>query len=355
MSAILLASTRTSAGKTTIGLGLGLLAQEGGKNVGYFKPLADRIVARGRLLYDRDAELFRGALDLREELDRLSLVHDYATLVQDRRSREEGEDLKERLLERFAELAQGKELMLIEGPRNHSYGSFLNLAAGELAAAFEVPVLLVANGDLGVVVDKALAAASYMQAQGAHLRGVVINGVPPAELEEMERVAKPALEGRGLAVLGIVPRAEELALLTPRMVAEALSARVLAGEDGLDKRIENTLVGAMTVDQALKGLRRYRNVALITGGDRTDMQLAAFEATVVVCLVLTGGIYPDPMVLSKADELEIPVLLVPEDTYTTAQRVEAAEPLIKPEEEGKLELVRELAREHLPLGELLPG
>ena len=348
MSAILLASTRTSAGKTTVGLGLGLLAQEQGKNVGYFKPLADRIVTRGQLLYDRDAELLRGALDLREELDRLSLIHDYTTLVQDqRRERKREEDPKERVLTRFAELAMGKELMLVEGPRNYSYGSFLNLSAGELAAALGIPVLLVANGGPGVVVDKALAAASYMQAQGARLRGVVINGVPQTELEEMERLAKPALEGRGLTVLGMVPRVEELALLTPRMVAEALGARVLAGEEGLDKRIENILVGAMTVDQALKGLRRYRDVALITGGDRTDMQLAAFEATVVVCLVLTGGIYPDPMVLSRADELEIPVLLVPEDTYTTAQRVEAAEPLIKPEEGEKIELVRKLGREHV--------
>lgn len=338
---LLLASTRTSAGKTAVGLGLGLLARAQGREVGYFKPVLDRIASRGELVYDRDAELFRAALGIQERPERLSLAFDYATLIEDRR----GEDLKQAVLEQFAELSAGKELMLIEGPRNYSYGSFLQLSVGEMGAALQSPILLVANGDLGVVVDKALAAAYFVRSLGAELRGVVINSVPQGEREEMAQVAKPALEERGLVVLGIIPRTEELAQLTPRRIAEALQARVLAGEEGLDNRIENTLVGAMTVDQALKGLRRYRNVALITGGDRADMQLAAFEVS-TSCLVLTGGVYPDAIVLAKADELEIPVLLVPQDTYATARRVEAIEPYLSPEE-GKLKLVKRLIEEHV--------
>lgn len=338
---LLLASTRTSAGKTAIGLGLGLLARSQGEEVGYFKPLSDRIASREEVVYDRDAELFHVALGLPEGPERLSLAFDYATLIEDRR----GEDLRQAVLERFKELAAGKGLVLIEGPRNYSYGSFLKLSAGELAAALESPVLLVANGGLGVVVDKALAAAHFARSLGAELRGVVINAVPEGEREEMAQIAGPALEEQGLEVLGIVPHIEELALLTPRRVAEALKARVLAGEEGLDNRIENTLVGAMTVDQALKGLRRYRNVGLITGGDRADMQLAAFEVS-TSCLVLTGGIYPDAIVLAKADELEIPVLLVPQDTYATARRIEAVEPCISPEE-GKLELIKRLIEENV--------
>ncbi|MFQ6089879.1 MAG: DRTGG domain-containing protein, partial [Candidatus Bipolaricaulia bacterium] len=76
-----------------------------------------------------------------------------------------------------------------------------------------------------------------------------------------------------------------------------------------------------------------------------DMQLASFEVS-TSCLILTGGIYPDPTVLSKADELGIPVLLVPDDTYIAARRVEAVEPRLSPEEE-KLQSVRQLIAEHL--------
>ncbi len=173
----------------------------------------------------------------------------------------------------------------------------------------------------------------------------MINRVPKGELEEVREVAGSALEERELKVLGIIPWSEELAPLTPRQVAEALKARILAGEEGLDGRIEHTLVGAMTVDHALKGLRRYRNVALITGGDRADMQFAALEVS-TSCLILSGGIYPDPTLLSKADELGIPVLLVPEDTYAAARRAEAVEPRLYPEE-GKLKLVKGLIEEHV--------
>jgi len=347
---LLIASTRTGAGKTTVGLGLGLLARAEGRSVGYFKPLADRIVARGPVIYDRDAELFREALALPDEAEHLSLVHDYATLIEDHRDRG-GEDLKGKVVRRLEELIPGKEVMLIEGPRNYSYGSFLGLSMGELSVALGSPILLVANGSLGVVVDKALAGAYFVRSHGADLRGVVINSVPEDELEEMRTIAKEALEGRGLEVLGIIPQAAELTLLTPREVAEATGARVLAGEGGLDRIVENILVGAMTVDQALKGLRRYKNVALITGGDRTDMQLAAFEVS-TSCLILTGGLYPDRIVLAKADDLGIPVLLVPDDTYTTARRVEAVEPRISPEEE-ELRLVQDLVAENLAWEELL--
>lgn len=330
-----------------IGLGLGLLAHAQGKRVGYCKPLADRIVSRGGLSYDCDAALFRTALAIPEEVESLSLIHDYATLIGDRR----GEDLRETVLKRFAKLALKKELMLIEGPRNYSYGSFLGLSAGELGAALGSPILLVANGGLGVVVDKALAAAYFVRSHGAELLGVVINGVTPEDREEMAGVAQAALEARGLEVLGIVPRAEDLAPLTPRQVAEALNARVLAGEEGLNRPVGSILVGAMTVDQALRGLRRYRNVALITGGDRADMQIAAFEIS-TSCLILTGGIYPDPIVISKADLLEIPILLVPDDTYTTARRVEAVEPQLSPEK-AKLALVEELVRQNVAWERLL--
>jgi BioD-like phosphotransacetylase family protein len=195
------------------------------------------------------------------------------------------------------------------------------------------------------VVDKALAAAYSVRSHGAQILGVVINGVAEEEREEMAGVARPALEERGLEVLGIVPRAEELAPLTPRQLAEALHARTLAGEAGLDRRVDSILVGAMTVDQAIRGLRRYRNVALITGGDRADIQIAACEVS-TSCLILTGGIYPDQIVISKADDLKIPVLLVPDDTYTTAQRVEAVEPQLSPEKE-KLGLVQRLIEDYV--------
>ncbi len=44
-----------------------------------------------------------------------------------------------------------------------------------------------------------------------------------------------------------------------------------------------------------KAQLRGENMAVITGGDRTDLQLAALE-TSTTCLILTGSISPDPLI-----------------------------------------------------------
>jgi len=81
------------------------------------------------------------------------------------------------------------------------------------------------------------------------------------------------------------------------------------------------LVGAMSVESALTYFRRKPNKAVITGGDRADIQLAALE-TSTRCLILTGHIYPSPAVINRAEELCVPVLLTRLDTLGSIEIIE---------------------------------
>lgn len=227
MKSLLLASTRTAAGKTTMGLGLALSFKRR-HSIGYFKPLADRIEQRKGMVYDRDAELFKEVLALKEGLQDLSAAHDYATMIED--ARKEEKDFKSLLIERFKQISKEKDFILIEGPRNYSYGSYVGLSAGAISKALGSKIIVVANGDLGVVVDKALAANYYMQSIGAQILGVIINGVRVEKLSKMKEIALPALKDKGINVLGIIPWEDKLSLLTPRLIAEGINARILAGE-----------------------------------------------------------------------------------------------------------------------------
>lgn len=333
MKPVLLVSTRTAAGKTSVGLGLALCWKEMGLKVGYFKPWADRLEQKKGIIYDRDASIFLSSLEITNSLEDFSIAHDYEMLLEN--SRKSKTDHQTLLIEGFERLSRGKDLVIIEGPRNYSYGSYIQLSAGKIATALASKVIIVANGDMGVVMDKTLACNYLMESRGANILGVVINGVKDQMLKNMEQIACPALEEEGIDILGIIPWEPKISRLTPKLIAEKLGAQVIAGEEGIDREVEHTLVGAMTVDHALKGMRKFRNIALITGGDRTDMQLASLEVS-LSCLVLTGGVYPDVMVLSKADQLNIPVLLVKEHTYETARYVERIEPWIKAEDKGKI-------------------
>jgi BioD-like phosphotransacetylase family protein len=106
-------------------------------------------------------------------------------------------------------------------------------------------------------------------------------------------------------------------------LSRRLQARVLCSRERLDLLVETLSIGAMNVNSAMEFFRRRRNMAVVTGADRTDIQLAALEAS-TQCLILTGVGEPLPQLLNRAEELEVPVLKVDHDTLTTVEVVEAA-------------------------------
>ena len=131
----------------------------------------------------------------------------------------------------------------------------------------------------------------------------------------------PFLEKKGIRVFGMLPLDETLRSVPISEIVEGLRAEVLVGADKLEEFVDNYLVGAMEAGSAIKYFRRIPNSAVITGGDRADIQMAAIESK-VKCLVLTGNMLPSGAVLASAEEADIPVILVRGDTMTTIERME---------------------------------
>ena len=154
-------------------------------------------------------------------------------------------------------------------------------------------------------------------------RSVVLNGVEPEGLGALRAEVEPALERLGLPVLGVMPRSPLLRSVTVEELARRLDAHVLCSRERLDLLVETLSIGAMNVNSAMEFFRRRRNMAVVTGADRTDIQLAALEAS-TQCLILTGVGEPLPQLLNRAEELEVPVLKVDHDTLTTVEVIEAA-------------------------------
>ena len=140
--------------------------------------------------------------------------------------------------------------------------------------------------------------------------------------------------------------------ISVKEIAKRLNAEVLAGEAGLNKRVEEYLIGAMTFENALKYFRRYKNKAVITGGDRPDIQLAALE-TPTSCLILSGNLYPSAPILVKADENEVPILLVSDDTLSTMKKVEALVSRITPKDTDKIKVIEKTVTKCVKCDEIL--
>jgi BioD-like phosphotransacetylase family protein len=116
--------------------------------------------------------------------------------------------------------------------------------------------------------------------------------------------------------------------------------------------LESLTIGAMNVNAALEYFRQGRNMAVVTGGDRTDLQLAALE-TSTNCLILTGNMPPDPLILSRAEDLEIPILSVNLDTLSTVEIVNQAFGKVRVQEKIKVDRLQELMATHFDWDRLL--
>ena len=308
----------TYSGKTALLLGIALKLQERGRKIGYYKPLSTQpLFAEGKVV-DEDAEFVKRVLKLSEPASELSSVIIDDRLI-DKLLHGDSRDYIAQIKADYATLGAGKDVLLVEGGASMREGYIVGANVQTLVGELNLPTLAVVRYRDGLMtLDDVLAAATRM---GDHLLGVVINAVPAEAMPLIKNQAVPFLQKRGIKVYGVLPQDQALMALTVGEVVETLNARVLAGADQMDALIENLSVGAMSAEQAMPRFRRLVNKAVITGGDRADIQLAALE-TSTTALILTGNLQPNASIVQRAQEQGVAVLLLPGSTIEAIEAVE---------------------------------
>jgi hypothetical protein len=236
----------------------------------------------------------------------------------------------------------GDQITLLEAAGSLSEGLLYGLSLPQLAHQLQAPVVLVHAWQDARSVDPLLEAFGQL---GSLLAGVVLNGVAPEAVAELLEAEVPALEKLGIPVLGVMPRSPLLRSVTVEELARRLQARVLCCQERLDLLVETLSIGAMNVNSAMEFFRRRRNMAVVTGADRTDIQLAALEAS-TQCLILTGAGEPLPQLISRAEELDVPLLKVDHDTLTTVEVIERTFGHVRLNEAVKATYAFRLVEEH---------
>ena len=241
------------------------------------------------------------------------------------------------------QLASGTDqITLLETAGSFSEGLLYGLSLPQLAHQLQAPVVLVHPWTDARSVDPLLEAYGQL---GSLLAGVVLNGVAPEAVAGLLEAEVPALERLGIPVLGVMPRSPLLRSVTVEELARRLQARVLCCRERLDLLVETLSIGAMNVNSAMEFFRRRRNMAVVTGADRTDIQLAALEAS-TQCLILTGAGEPLPQLISRAEELDVPLLKVDHDTLTTVEVIERTFGHVRLNEAVKATYAFRLVEEH---------
>lgn len=332
-----LTSQQGLAGLHTMCIGLGLRFQEDGFKVGYMKPLGHRFHQEEGKVTDEDAAFMRRTLSLREDLEDICPVVLTPKLVNEA-LKEGARDALPRIREALARIGAGKDLVMIQGAYTSQQGRMLGLSAFQLARALQARVLLVERFNDAYLADNILAAKDQL---GESLLGAVYNIVPANRESFVKEMLAPYLERTGIPILGVLPQERLLASINIGDLARLLDGKILCAEERTGALVEDVVVGAMSQEHALSIFRKRSNFCVVTGGDRSDIQLAAMEAK-ARCIILTGNLYPSSIVLGKADELGIPVILVATDTFTTAERAEMIIRSARTHEESKIAKLREL-------------
>ncbi|MEF8808063.1 phosphotransacetylase family protein [Natronomonas sp.] len=348
---ILVTSTDQSTGKTAVALALAKAAEARGEDVGYMKPIGTRLRSAVGKTLDEDPLLARELLDLDAETHQMEPVVYSPTFVQEViRGHEDIDALRAGIESSFDDLAADHDRMVVEGGGALSTGGVIGLTDADLAELLDATVVLVARYEEPRDVDDVLAAADSL---GDRLGGVLFNAVPDAAFDDLASDVAPFLESRGVRVYGTIPYQADLAGVSVADLATELGAQVLTDEAPTDALVQRFVVGAMTANEALKGLRRVRDAALVTGGDRTDIQTTALEASGVKCLLLTGGIRPPEAALGRAESEGIPVLLVRTDTKTTLDRAETVISSGRTRDAETVDRMGELLRDYTDIDAML--
>jgi BioD-like phosphotransacetylase family protein len=326
MRSVVIAGVDKESGKTVVALGLALNAKG---HVEYVKPIRDHLKKVEDRLFERDAELAQRVLQSKEPFEDIS-HYDFDPA---RRA-----DTKP-LLKELRVRAKRSDLLLVEAGEYAETGHCQGISAFDIAKELGAPLVLVTGPDTAML-DRVLMLIEYAYHEGVDVLGVVNN-------DHDGRLAK-LLKARKVPVLGSIPFEPRLRYFRVREILDEVGGECVAGSKGLDRVVESIVIGAMTAETALPLMRRIPRKCVITGGDRSDLQLAALSTDTSV-LVLTGGLRPSSMVMSEAHEQGVPLIVVSADTYTVTERFDRLQARINPEDKGMVGLVRQLVRKNVDL------
>ncbi len=337
MKKYLFVSLRNNAGKTSLILGLSKLI--GGK-AGYLKPFGDRLIYKKKRLWDHDANLMREVLQLDDHVEELTIGFEHSKL----RYMYEGDAIKDKVLEVFEKASQGKDVMFIEGGENFAEGASVKLDATTLSEWLDCQLVLVASGKPDKIMDDLSLLIRYVDR--SKIVGVIFNKV--LDVDDFEMTYSEDLKELGIKNLGIIPNESELSRISVRTVSERLMANVMTGQDNLDVKIRTILIGAMSVDEmAKRNLFKKDHTLVITGGDRSDVILASLTNKKTAGIVLTNNVLPAANIVSQVSEAGIPLLSVPQDTFTVAKMIDSLDAVINPQDTDKLEMIQALVSKHV--------
>jgi uncharacterized protein len=317
MISLYVGSTSGYSGKSLVSMGLGFKFKKDGLRVGYIKPVGILPIKIENTLSDKDAWFIYRALELKDHVSEVCPV----VLTQELTVKAYQKDMKGllgKITKSYQRLSKDKDIMIVGGSGSIYSWSVLGISGIKVIRRLNAKAVIVVKYEGEYCIDYILQAKKDL---GDHFIGVIFNKVTPEYKQGVEDYVVPFLKRKEIDIIGILPHDPLVGSITVEELNEMLGGKVLCCHDKLSNLVEHFLIGAMQVDRATEYFKRTKNNAVIVGGDRADIQSSAIESG-TECLVLTGELYPGEIIIARAEQKEIPIIVVRDDTYSVAKKLE---------------------------------
>ncbi len=351
MKKVYIAATRQNDGKTITCLGLIAAFMKRLPNVGYIKPVGQRYIEVNSHRIDEDSVLVKDVYHVEENIQDMSPVAVPRGFTEAYIENPDRETLVRTITDAFGRVSQGKDMVLIEGTGHAGVGSVFDMSNGDVARLLGAKVIIVSSGGIGRPIDEIMLNKAMFDQVGVEVLGVIINKVQAEKYDKVNSAVRKGLARKGLEVLGVMPYRPVLSNPTIEQLMQDMDGELLSGRPGLSNTVSRMVIGAMPPHEALNYFSR--DALLITPGTREDIILAAMSSCVVGVgknhcvsgIVLTGGTAPHHNVMDLIRRTSIPVILVEDDTFSVATRIDKLIVKIRSGDTEKIKATEQLIEE----------
>ncbi len=353
MKKVFIAATRQNDGKTMVSLGLFNAFRKRFKDVAYMKPVGQQYKVIDGKKIDKDAVLFSNVYGLKDEPLDMSPIAVSKGFTEDYIDNPDRNRLIERISSAFKRLSASKEFVLIEGTGHAGVGSVFDMSNAHVAELIGSKVILVSLGGIGKAIDEIILNKACFDLLGVEILGVIINKVQADKYDKINQFVRSGLERHGINVLGMIPFVKMLTRPTIAELYEELGAELLSGHGNLGGTVGNFVIGDMRAHDALDNFRG--DTLLICPANREELIMTALCGNIldtesthdVSAIIFTAGIRPHERIMRLIQLSNVPMMIVDEDSFTVATKINRMLFKIHAEESQKIEKIQSLIEDYV--------
>ena len=271
---VFIAATGQHCGKTTVSVSLMHLARKKYGRVGFIKPIGPKGTMFNDLEMDKDAVLMARIYGLEDDAPHMSPV----VLTKGATKKYlDGEVSPTHAMELIqaacAELEKKCDFLIIEGSGHGGVGSVIGLNNAQVAWMLGAPVLMVAGGGIGSVIDSVQMNLALYQQERADVRLLLVNKLLPEKREQSLQYLSRYFSRHALPVAPAFDYSPILANPTLQNISRLLRAPLHGDPNDRNRIFFNLQLGAASSQRVIDGLEEA--TLLVVTSSRDELLVTA--------------------------------------------------------------------------------